>query len=266
MKNFDRLNFKIDLVAIDWAGKLNRYKDDANKAFLFFQWQINYLLDKYMPWKKLSKKDFKKKYKPWISDSILDKIKIKNKKFDKCVKCKDATRKEFLKRDYRLLQNETTELIRQSKKEYYNRYFNENKANMQKIWKGINEIINVKSMVVSSPSTIKVNGKTISDSKEIATSFNTYFTNIAEDIIRKRKYNGRKGKKGPTFTSINLDLSKATRDLVTKANGLIDGKFPGQADGNCYAFADLNCNTCIKLPGVEKSSSTSGTKRSWTKS
>ena len=128
MKNFDRLNFKIDLVAIDWAGKLNRYKDDANKAFLFFQWQINYLLDKYMPWKKLSKKDFKKKYKPWISDSILDKIKIKNKKFDKYVKCKDATRKEFLKRDYRLLQNETTELIRQSKKEYYNRYFNENKA------------------------------------------------------------------------------------------------------------------------------------------
>ena len=36
MKNFDSVNFKIDLVAIDWADKLNRYKDDANKAFLFF--------------------------------------------------------------------------------------------------------------------------------------------------------------------------------------------------------------------------------------
>ena len=62
---------------------------------------------------------------------------------------------------------------------------------MRKIWNGINEIINVKSKVFNSPSTIKSKGKTISDPKEIATSFNTYFTNIAEDIIKKRKYNGR---------------------------------------------------------------------------
>ena len=62
---------------------------------------------------------------------------------------------------------------------------------MHKIWNGINELINVKSKVLSSPSTIKANGKTISDPKEMATSFNTYFTNIAEEILRKRKYNGR---------------------------------------------------------------------------
>ena len=62
---------------------------------------------------------------------------------------------------------------------------------MHKIWNGINELVNVKSKVLSSPCTIKSNGKTISDPKEIATSFNTYFTNIAEEIIRKRKYNGR---------------------------------------------------------------------------
>ena len=62
---------------------------------------------------------------------------------------------------------------------------------MHKIWNGINELVNIKSKVLSSPSTIKSNGKTISDPKEIATSFNTYFPNIAEEILRKRKYNGR---------------------------------------------------------------------------
>ena len=144
-----------------------------------------------MPWKKLTKKEFKRKYKPWITDSILNKIKDKNKKYDKYVRCKDPERKQVLKQEYRLVHNEITELTRQGKKDYYNRYFNENKANMHKIWKGINEIVNVKSKVFNSPSTIKSNGKTISNPKEIATHYNTYFTNIAEDIIKKRKYNGR---------------------------------------------------------------------------
>jgi hypothetical protein len=163
MKNFDPINFTVEFLAIDWSSKLDRYKDDANKAFQFFHWQMNYLFDKYMPWKKLSKKDYKRKYKPWISDEIINKIKDKNKKFDRYVKCKDSTRREVLKREYRVVQNEITELTRQGKKEYYNRYFNENKANMHNIWKGINEIVNIKTKVFNSPSTIKSNGKTISD-------------------------------------------------------------------------------------------------------
>ena len=48
IKNFVRVNFTIDYLSIDWIDKLNRYKDDANKAFLFFDWQINHLLNKYM--------------------------------------------------------------------------------------------------------------------------------------------------------------------------------------------------------------------------
>ena len=191
MKNFDRINFTLDYLNIDWEDKLNRYKDDANKAFLFFHWQMNRLLDKYMPWKKLSKKEHKRKYKPWISDTILNKIKDKNKKFDKYAKCKDMKRREILKNEFRIVQNEITDLTRKNKKEYYNRYFTENKANMRKIWKGINEIVNVKTKVLNSPSIIKSNGKTIVDPKEISTCFNTYFANIAEDIISKRKYAGK---------------------------------------------------------------------------
>ena len=191
MKMFDRINFTLDYLSIDWTSKLNRYKDDANKAFLFFHWQMNSVLDKHMPWKKLSKRDCKRKYKPWISNEILNKIKDKNRKFNKYAKSKDITRRQTLKNDYRNAQNEITELIRKGKRDYYNRYFTENKTNIHKIWKEINEIVNVKSKVFNSPSTIKSNGKVVSDSQEMATSFNTYFTNIAEDIIRKRKYNGR---------------------------------------------------------------------------
>ena len=111
-----------------------------------------------MPWKKLSKKDYKRKYKPWITDGIINKIKDKNKKYDKYVRCKHPTRKESLKKEYRIVQNEITDLTRKGRKEYYNKYFTENKANMHKIWNGINEIINVKTKVFNSPSTIKSNG------------------------------------------------------------------------------------------------------------
>ena len=61
-----------------------------------------------------------------------------------------------------------------------------------------------------------------------------------------------RGRGATAFSTISLDLSKSTRDLVKKANDRIDEKLPGQVDGNCYAFADINCNTCIKLPGEEK--------------
>ena len=36
--------------------------------------QINVLLDKYMHLQKVSQNEFKRKYKPWITDKILRKI------------------------------------------------------------------------------------------------------------------------------------------------------------------------------------------------
>ena len=72
MKQFDRINFTLEYLNIDWTEKLGRYNEDADAAFQFFQWKMNNLLDKYMPWKKLSKKQFKQKYKPWINNTILN--------------------------------------------------------------------------------------------------------------------------------------------------------------------------------------------------
>ena len=77
-------------------------------------------------------------------------------------------------------------------KDYYNQYFTENKDNLQKVWKGIKDIINIKSKNYSQPTCIIVNNKTITDPKEIANSFNVYYTSIASDILKKRKYEGNK--------------------------------------------------------------------------
>ena len=118
-----------------------------------------------------------------------------------------------MKEAWKQVKNEITELSRNGKKQYY-KYFSENKKNMCKIWKGIKEIINIKSKAHNSPSTIKLKNKSISKPKEIATSFNKYFTNVAEDIIRERKYSGKVNHKA--YLTHPLDKSFVLYDFDVK--------------------------------------------------
>ena len=78
-KNVDRENFLLDQFEIDWNNIIAADKEDINHYIANFMEQINALLDKYMPLKKVSQKDFKRKYKPWITNTILKKMNTKIK-------------------------------------------------------------------------------------------------------------------------------------------------------------------------------------------
>ena len=116
----------------------------------------------------------------------------KNKIFRKYLNCKNTVRKTELFEQYKMLKNETTHLTRTGKKAYYQKYFAENKNNLQKIWKGIKEIINIKSKNFDYPSCLQDGDISITDPTAITNSFNDYFTSIADVILKKRKYNGKK--------------------------------------------------------------------------
>ena len=146
---------------------------------------MNELFDKYMPLRKVSHKEYKRRFKPWITDNILKSINTKNKIFKRYIKCKDKQSKEQLNNEYKNLKNVITALTRQSKKDYYSQYFTENKQK-------IKEIINIKSKNYSQPTFILENNRTITEPKEIANSFNKFYTSIADDILKKRKYGGKK--------------------------------------------------------------------------
>ena len=105
----------------------------------------------------------------------IGKIELKNKTYKKYMECRVT---------------QQVSKARQSKKDYYNQYFTQNKENLQKTWKGIKEIINIKTKNHSQPTCIIDNNKTITDPKEIANSFNKYYTSIASDILKERKYEG----------------------------------------------------------------------------
>ena len=148
-----------------------------------------------MPLRKLTQKEFKQKYKPWISKNILLKIAEKNKIFKKYVNCKNAVRKLEIYEQFKILKHDITHLTRSGKKAYYQKYFSENKDNLQKIWKGIKEIINIKSKNYDYPTCLQVGDVNITDPIAITNSFNDYFTSIADEILKKRKYNGSKSYK-----------------------------------------------------------------------
>ena len=139
-----------------------------------------------IPIQKVSQREFKRKFKPWISQNILLKIEYKNKLFKKYVKIKNADQKQRILHEYKLAKNEITTLTREAKKAYYRNYFSKHKKNLQKVWKGIKEIINIKSKNFSSPTSIMDGNKVITDPTEMANNFNNFFTSIADDILKKR--------------------------------------------------------------------------------
>ena len=191
-RNFDRENFILDLLDIDWTKTLDIHKNDPNRSFDSFYQSIERLIDIYAPLKKVSNKDHKRKYKPWITNGIIASIKRRNKLFNTYVNSKNIAKKRELHASYKTLRNHIQLLIKISKTTFYETYFTENNKNLRKVWQGIKSIINNKTKTYDSPTCIIKDNKSITDSTEISNEFNSYFSDIADSILDKRKYHGKR--------------------------------------------------------------------------
>ena len=75
--------------------------------------------------------------------------------------------------------------MRKSKANHFNKYFQDNKLNIFKIWEGIREIINISKIGLNNINCIQTGKTTISNSSDIANEFNRYFTSVAKQIEEK---------------------------------------------------------------------------------
>ena len=71
-KNFDREIFIYDYLDIDWDSIVEANKNNVNTSLQASLTKINQLPDKYMPLRKLTNKEYKRRFKPWISDNMGD--------------------------------------------------------------------------------------------------------------------------------------------------------------------------------------------------
>ena len=231
-KNFNRENFISEFKDIHWNTILRPDENNTNLSMERFMTRFGELLDKHMPLRKMTNKEYKRRFKPWISDQILTKINTKNKLYQRMMRSKNPEAKSRLNAEYKTMKNEITNATRQSKKDYYKQYFTENASNLQKIWKGIKEIINIKAKNFSQPTCIIDKGKTLTDPKDIANSFNQFYTSIADDILKKRKFTGNKNfsdyMKEPS--EISFAIYECTRAEI---ENIILSLNPRKATGPC---------------------------------
>ena len=179
-----------DFLRLNWKHILQIDKNDANLAFNNFYLAVEPIINKFMPLKKISNKEFKRKYKPWITNGICMSMKRRDKLLHQYIRTKAPNTKLSLHIEYKLIRNKIVELVKISKQNFYNSYFESNSSNLRKIWQGIKDIINVKGKLNDTPNCISENDNMITDPTKISNSFNNYFSNVAENILKERKYEG----------------------------------------------------------------------------
>ena len=118
-------------------------------------------------------------------------MKKRDRLLSKFIKSKNPSSKASLHTEYKEVRNNVTELIRLSKLSFYKSYFSANSKNLRKVWQGIKSIINIKHKANDTPACIyNENGELITDPLLISKTFCDQYTNVAQNILNKRKFNG----------------------------------------------------------------------------
>ena len=93
-------------------------------------------------------------------------------------------------------------LLKQSKKNYYDKYFKDNINNMENTWEGIRSIISLQKRTNDSPKIISLEGHMVTDPRTIANNFNSFFCSVAAELQSEVPFSYKR------FLNIYLHLTK----------------------------------------------------------
>ena len=79
-------------------------------------------------------------------------------------------------------------LLKKSKTNYYNQYFEANMNNIKNKWKGIKSILTIKNISSDFPKCLSSNGSILTNQVEISNTLNNYFASVAEKTIVNINY------------------------------------------------------------------------------
>ena len=211
-----------ELKNIDWNAVMEISKNDANISFNNWWSKLDPIIDKFMPLEKITNKEYKRKFKPWITTGLVNSMKRRDKLLRQYINAKNATAKLALSTQYKLLRNQIVELTKVSKNNFYKKYFSTNNTNLKKVWTGIKSLINIKNKNNNIPSSILEDGEIITDQKKIANSFAKTYSSVADKILNQRNYNGdgnfKKYLPASTSNSMRVDPVDAKEVCLTIAS------------------------------------------------
>ena len=182
-KNFSHSSFSNEMNKINWSQILHGKNTDSQIETILAN--TTALLDKMAPIKKLTKREAKAKQVPWLTMGILKSIGGRDSLHKKFLKEKNLDKKATLFSLYKIKRNIITDLIRSSKKIFYQNYFQLHQSNAKKTWEGIRNVLNVSKKDLSSPSKLTIDEVDIYDPKIISEKFNDFFVNIGNKVEAK---------------------------------------------------------------------------------
>ena len=157
-------------------------KGNPNLSFHNNVEEIEKMISDHAPLRKTIKQELKFQSKPSINSGLQKSTVIKNKLFGKFIKSTNSIIKEKLHNDYKKYRNMILTLIKQNKKDYYDKYFKDNINNMKNTWKGIRSIISLQKTTNHSPQIISPEGHTVTDPGAIANTFDSLFCSVAAEV------------------------------------------------------------------------------------
>ncbi|KOB77051.1 putative tick transposon [Operophtera brumata] len=175
--------------------------------------------------------------KDWINKNIINNINNRNVLWQNL---KNESNNEQLLKKYNKARNYVTELISQTKSNYYFDSFGKCINNPKKMWRLIDTLSKNKIKDGSSPPKLKTDFGTITDGKDICEVFNTFFATIGSHLANKIPHSFHNNttytftnKTSTTGNELSM-LGKCTEDEVAR---IIDHLDPNTSSGIDEPFA-----------------------------
>ena len=167
-KNLDKAKFLNDLKEVPWH--IIECFNDIEDAWYSWKVLFSEVINQHAPLRKFRAPKSPKT--PWFDEKIESLKKVRDYYHRR------ATTGNLPKdwESYRNTRNQVTRLVRKSKKDYYTSLIDQNKGNSKSMWKILKGLLPKCSS--GGITALEVNGTLITDFKNIANSFNAFFTDI----------------------------------------------------------------------------------------
>ena len=134
------------------------------------------------------KKDEIETLKPWITKGLKQSIKVRDRLYKDMTKTKSIQLHQIKEQSFKMYPNKIVNLTKISRKSHYQKFFEENKRNSKAIQQGIHSIIySKKGNRINTPSSLLIEGNTITDPQDISEHFSNFFISIGQDLQKPKE-------------------------------------------------------------------------------
>jgi hypothetical protein len=171
-----------ELSTIQWTDVLA--KTDVNEAYDLFIDKYTEALERKIPMKMIRCNRYNIKKHSWITKGILISMKTRDKLHKKTIAHVNEQLREAHLVRYRKYRNVLNKVIRIAKTNHWNSRFLECSNDIKRTWQNINDVLNKTSNKSEYPKYFTHNNRTVSNPKDIADTFNSFYTNIGPNLAQ----------------------------------------------------------------------------------